>query len=188
MERLKEMDEAGIDVQILSHGAPSAQKLSGVEAVDVTRCVNDRLHAVVAANPTRFAAFAALPTSDPKAAAEELERTTKLGFKGAMIHGLANDVFLDDKRFWPIFERAQALDVPLYLHPSVPLPAVMDAYYKDYAKDFPMLVRAAWGYWLVLGGVFDAYPRLKVVLGHLGETLPFLVWRVGQAPARARRR
>ena len=127
--RLKEMDEAGIDVQILSHGAPSAQKLSGADAADVTRRVNDRLHAVVAANPTRFAAFAALPTSDPKAAADELERTTKLGFKGAMIHGLANGIFLDDKRFWPIFERAQALDVPLYLHPSVPLPAVMDAYY-----------------------------------------------------------
>jgi len=110
-----------------------------------------------------------------------------------MIHGLANGVFLDDKRFWPIFERAQALDVPLYLHPSVPLPAVMDAYYKDYAKDFPMVVRAAWGYTvetathairLVLGGVFDAYPRLKIVLGHLGETLPFLVWRVDQALAR----
>ncbi len=74
--RLKEMDEAGIDVQILSHGAPSAQKLSGAEAIDVTRRVNDRLHAVVAANPTRFAAFAALPTSDPKAAADELERTS----------------------------------------------------------------------------------------------------------------
>ena len=88
-------------------------------------------------------------------------------------------------------------DVPIYLHPSVPLPAVMEAYYKDYAKDFPMVVRAAWGYTvetathairLVLGGVFDAYPGLKVVLGHLGETLPFLVWRVGQAPARAARR
>ena len=191
--RLSEMDEAGIDVQILSHGAPSAQKLSGADAADITRGVNDRLHAVVAANPKRFAAFAALPTSDPKAAADELERTTKLGFKGAMIHGLANGVFLDDKRFWPIFERAQALDVPLYLHPSLPLPAVMDAYYKDYAKDFPMVVRAAWGYTvetatqairLVLSGVFDAYPRLKVVLGHLGETLPFLVWRVDQALAR----
>jgi len=179
--RLSEMDEAGIDMQILSHGAPSAQKLSGADAVDLTRRVNDRLQAVVALNPTRFAAFSALPTSDPKAAADELERTTELGFKGAMIHGLTNGVFLDDKRFWPIFERAQALDVPLYLHPSVPLPAVMDAYYKEYAKDFPMVVRAAWGYTvetatqairLVLGGVFDAYPRLKIVLGHLGETLP----------------
>src|SRR6516164_1155504 len=191
--RLREMDEAGIDMQILSHGAPSAQKLTGTHAVELTRRVNDRLHAIVAANPERFAAFAALPTSDPKAAADELERTAKLGFKGAMIHGLANGIFLDDKRFWPIFERAQALDVPLYLHPSVPLPAVMDAYYKDYAKDFPMVVRAAWGYTvetatqairLVLGGVFEAYPRLKVVLGHLGETLPFLVWRVDHALAR----
>ena len=159
----------------------------------MTRRANDRLHAVVTANPKRFAAFAALPTSDPKAAADELERTTKLGFKGAMIHGLANGVFLDDKRFWPIFERAQALDVPIYLHPSVPMPAVMEAYYQDYAKDFPMVVRAAWGYTvetatqairLVLSGVFDAYPRLKIVLGHLGETLPFLVWRVDQALAR----
>jgi predicted TIM-barrel fold metal-dependent hydrolase len=191
--RLKEMDEAGIDMQILSHGAPSAQKLSGPDAVEVTRRANDRLHAVVAANPKRFAAFAALPTIDPKASADELERTTKLGFKGAMIHGLANGVFLDDKRFWPIYERAQALDVPIYLHPSVPMPAVMEAYYQDYAKDFPMVVRAAWGYTvetatqairLVLSGAFDAYPRLKIVLGHLGETLPFLVWRVDQALAR----
>ena len=191
--RLKEMDEAGIDMQILSHGAPSAQKLTGADAAEVTRRANDRLHAVVAANPKRFAAFAALPTIDPKASADELERTTKLGFKGAMIHGLANGVFLDDRRFWPIYERAQALDVPIYLHPSVPMPAVMDAYYRDYAKDFPMVVRAAWGYTvetatlairLVLSGVFDAYPRLKIVLGHLGETLPFLVWRVDQALAR----
>jgi len=91
--RLKEMDEAGIDMQVLSHGAPSAQKLSGPDAVALTRRVNDRLQAVVAANPKRFAAFAALPTSDPKAAADELERTVKLGFKGAMIHGLANGVF-----------------------------------------------------------------------------------------------
>jgi predicted TIM-barrel fold metal-dependent hydrolase len=191
--RLREMDEAGIDMQILSHGAPSAQKLSGADAVALTHRVNDRLHAAVNANPRRFGAFSALPTSDPKAAADELERTTKLGFKGPMIHGLANGMFLDDRRFWPIFERAQSLDVPIYLHPSVPLAAVMDAYYKDYVKDFPMVIRAAWGFTvetathairLVLGGVFDAYPRLKIVLGHLGETLPFLVWRVDQALSR----
>jgi predicted TIM-barrel fold metal-dependent hydrolase len=191
--RIREMDAAGIDMQVLSHGAPSAQKLSGSDAVALTRRVNDRLHAAVSANPNRFAAFSALPTSDPKAAADELERTTKLGFKGPMIHGLANGSFLDDKRFWPIFERAQALDVPVYLHPSVPLPAVMDAYYKDYAQDFPMVIRAAWGFTvetatqairLVLSGLFDAYPRLKIVLGHLGETLPFLVWRVDQALSR----
>ncbi len=191
--RLKEMDEAGIDIQVLSHGAPSAQKLTGADAVPLTRRVNDRLHAAVQAHPTRFAAFAALPTSDPDAAADELERCVKLGFKGAMLHGLANGVFLDDKRFWPIFARAEALDVPIYLHPSLPLPAVMDAYYSDYAKDFPMVVRAAWGYTvetatlairMVLSGVFDKHPKLKIILGHLGETLPFLVWRVDMALAR----
>jgi 2,3-dihydroxybenzoate decarboxylase len=191
--RLKEMDEAGIDMQIISHGAPSAQKLSGADAVELTRRVNDRLHAAVRAHPKRFGAFAALPTSDPKAAADELERTTKLGFKGPMIHGLANGVFLDDKRFWPIFERAQALDIPVYLHPSVPSAAVTEAYYKEYVKDFPMVIRAAWGFTvetatlairLVLSGVFEAYPRLKIVLGHLGETLPFLIWRIDQALSR----
>jgi 2,3-dihydroxybenzoate decarboxylase len=191
--RLREMDEVGIDMQVLSHGAPSAQKLGGDGAVALTRRVNDRLHAAVAANPKRFGAFAALPTSDPPAAAEELERTVKLGFKGAMIHGLANDLFVDDKRFWPIFERAERLDVPIYLHPGLPHRAVMDVYYKDYAKDFPMIARAAWGYTvetatlairMVISGVFDKYPKLKIILGHLGETLPFLVWRVDQALAR----
>jgi predicted TIM-barrel fold metal-dependent hydrolase len=192
--RLKEMDEAGIDVQVLSHGAPSAQKLPIEIAAKVTREVNDRLAAVCAAKPDRFAAFAALPTADPKAAAEELERTvTKHGFKGAMIHGLANGVFLDDKRFWPIFERAEKLDVPIYLHPGLPDARVMDAYYNDYAQDFPMVVRAAWGYTvetatlgirMVLSGVFDKHPGLKIILGHLGETLPFLVWRVDHALAR----
>src|SRR6201988_2740415 len=122
--RLKEMDEAGIDIQVLSHGAPSTQKLGADIAADLTRQVNDRLAKVCAANPKRFAASAALPTVDPKAAADELERAvTKLGFKGAMVHGPTNGVFFDDKRFWPIFERAQALDVPLYIHPSAPVQA-----------------------------------------------------------------
>ena len=107
-----------------------------------------------------------------------------------MIHGLAQGSFLDDKKFWPIWERAAALDVPIYLHPSVPHPAVMDVYYKDYAKDYPMVIRAAWGFTvetatiairMILGGVFEAHPRLKIVLGHLGETLPFLLWRIDQA-------
>ena len=110
-----------------------------------------------------------------------------------MIHGLANDMFLDDKRFWPIFERAQALDVPIYLHPSIPHPAVMDAYYKDYVKDYPMVIRAAWGFTvetatqairMVLCGIFDKYPNLKIIIGHLGETLPFLLWRIDQSLSR----
>ena len=165
-----------------------AQKLPLDIAPGLTREVNDRLAKVCAANPKRFAAFAALPTVDPKAAADELERTvTKLGFKGAMLHGMSNGEFLDLKKFWPIYERAEKLDVPIYFHPSLPDPRVTEAYYQDYAKDFPLVVRPGWGYTvetatqairLVLSGVFDAHPNLKVILGHLGETLPFLVWRI----------
>jgi len=189
--RLKEMDEAGVDVQVLSHGAPSSQKLPIDIAAELTTQVNDRLAKVCAANPKRFAAFAALPTADPQAAADELERTVTLhGFKGAMIHGLANGEFLDNKKFWPIFARAEKLDVPIYFHPSLPDPRVTEAYYQDYAKDFPLVVRPAWGFTvetatqairLVLSGVFDAHPNLKIVLGHLGETLPFLLWRIDHA-------
>src|SRR5579884_3339619 len=171
--RLKEMDEAGIDVQVLSHAAPSLQKFDAETAVRLAQGVNDRLHRTVQAHPDRFAAFAALPTADPKAAADELERAvTKLGFKGAMIHGMANGEFLDLKKFWPIYERAEKLDVPLYFHPSLPNPTVTEIYYQDYAKDFPLVVRPAWGYTvetatqairLVLSGVFEKYPRLKII-------------------------
>jgi predicted TIM-barrel fold metal-dependent hydrolase len=192
--RLKEMDEAGIDVQVLSHGAPSTQRLDAPTAVRLARDANDRLAKVIAARPDRFSGFAALPTPDPKAAAAELERTiSELGFKGAMVHGLTNGVFFDDKRFWPIFERAQALDVPLYVHPAAPHSAVVDAYYKDYVKDFPAILNAAWGFTvetatqgirLVLSGVFDAYPDLKIILGHMGEGLPFLLWRIDHALSR----
>src|SRR5689334_14921478 len=107
--RLKEMDDAGIDIQVLSHGAPSTQKLPVETAAAIARRVNDRLHAVVQKNPQRLAAFAALPTAVPEAAADEFERTAALGFKGAMLHGLANGVFLDEKRFWPIYARAEKL-------------------------------------------------------------------------------
>ena len=97
------------------------------------------------------------------------------------MNGLTNGVFLDDKRFWPIFERAQTLDVPLYMHLAIPHPAVIDAYYKDYVEKHPGILRAGWcftvetatqGIRLVLSGVFDAYPRLKIIIGHLGEGLP----------------
>jgi predicted TIM-barrel fold metal-dependent hydrolase len=192
--RLKEMDAAGIDIQVLSHSAPSAQKLDRDASIALVPKVNDRLAAIVQAKPDRFAAFAVLPTADPAAAAAELERCViKLGFKGAMIHGIAHGLFLDDKRFWPIFARAEALDVPIYLHPSAPHAGVVDAYYKEYVKDFPVLTRAAWGYTvetatqgirLVLSGLFDAHPKLKIILGHLGEGLPFLVWRITNALAR----
>ena len=112
--RIKEMDAAGIDLQVISHSAPAMQKMGSDSAIRMARLANDRLHEAVRAHPDRFAGFASLPTPDPNAAAAELERAvTRLGFKGAMVHGLTNGVFLDDRRFWPIFERAQALDVRL---------------------------------------------------------------------------
>ncbi len=165
-------------------------------AVRLARAANDRLRETVRAHPDRFSAFAAIPTPDPKAAADELERAvTKLGFKGALVNGLTNGLFLDDKRFWPIFERAAALDVPLYMHPAIPHPAVVEAYYKDYVEQYPSLLRAAWGFTvetatqgvrLVLSGVFDAYPNLKIIIGHLGEGLPFLLWRINMGFERDR--
>jgi predicted TIM-barrel fold metal-dependent hydrolase len=189
--RIKEMDEAGIDVQVLSHGAPATQRMDAETAVPVARHANDRLHEITRNSKGRFEGFAVLPTADPKAAADELERAvTRLEFKGAMIHGLANGLWLDDKRFWPIFERAQALDVPIYMHPALPHPAVADAYYKDYLKEFPGLLTAGWGFTvetatqairMVLSGMFETYPRLKVILGHLGEGLPFSLWRIDMA-------
>src|SRR6185436_12658069 len=145
--RLAEMDAAGIDVQVISHGAPSVQRLDAETAVWMARGANDRLAEAITGHPDRFAGFAALPTPDPEAAVAELDRAvTQLGFKGAMVHGLTNGVFLDDRRFWPIFERAQALDVPLYIHPVEPDPAVVEAYYRDYLQEFPSLLTAAWGF------------------------------------------
>jgi 2,3-dihydroxybenzoate decarboxylase len=192
--RIREMDEAGITVQVLSQGAPALQRVDAVTAVPLAVRANDRLKQTIDRYPDRFAGFAVLPTADPKASADELERcVTKLGFKGAMIHGLTNGVFFDDKRFWPICERAQALDVPIYLHPAMPHPAVIEAYYKEYVADFPTILNAGWGFTvetatqglrMVLSGVFDAYPRLKIILGHLGEGLPFSLWRIDDSLSR----
>src|SRR5438034_4362123 len=106
--RLREMDESGIDFQVLSHSIPGLQGVDAATGVPLARRVNDRLHETVRSHPDRFAGFAVLPTADPQAAADELERTvTKLGFKGAMVNGLTGGLFHDDERFWPIYERAQ---------------------------------------------------------------------------------
>ena len=192
--RIREMDEVGIDIQVLSHSAPATQRLDADTAPAVAHAANDRLRETVRGSNGRFEAFAVLPTANPRAAADELERAvTKLGFKGAMIHGLTNGKFIDAREFWPIFERAQALDVPIYIHPAVPHPAVVEAYYRDYLKEFPGLLNAAWGFTvetatqgirLVLSGVFDQYPGLKIIMGHLGESLPFSAWRIDMALAR----
>jgi len=192
--RIAAMDEAGIDVQILSHCPPGMESFSADRALGISRRLNDRLKSIVETHPTRFAAFAALPTAAPEDAADELERCVeKLGFKGALLNGLTQGQFLDDKRFWPIFERAEALGVPLYLHPSFPHRAVVDAYYRDYATSHPMFQWAAWGFTvevgtqsirLVLSGVFDAYPNLQFITGHMGETVPHLLYRIDETLAR----
>ena len=192
--RLQEMDEAGIDIQVLSHGAPSTQRFDADEGPAIATRANDNLYETVQAHPDRFAAFGALPTANPKAAADELERcVTKLGFKGAMIHGLTNGEFCDGKKYWPIYERAQALDVPIYIHPGYPHPDVIKAYYQDYLDEYPTFASAGWGYTvetatqgirMVLSGMFDAYPDLQIILGHLGESLPFSLWRIDQALSR----
>ena len=189
--RLAEMDAAGIDVQVISHAPSPLQQVEPELAVRLATSTNDRLHDAIDRNPERFAGFAALPTPDPQAAVAELERTvTRLGFKGAMIHGQSQGRFHDDRRFWPIFERAQALEVPIYLHPGPPHASMVEAYYADYLEDFPNLNSAAWGYTidtasqavrLILSGLFETYPRVQIILGHMGEGLPFLVDRIDEA-------
>ncbi len=181
--RIREMDEAGIDLQVISENNPATQNLDAETAVKLARTSNDVLYEAVRKHPDRFAGFATLPTPDPKAAADELERAvSKLGFKGGMIMGLTHGLFMDDKRFRPIFERAVRLDVPLYIHPTPPHAAVQEAYFKEY----PVLAVAPLGFTLetlthtfrlIVSGLFDEFPALKIIVGHLGETAPFLLWR-----------
>jgi 2,3-dihydroxybenzoate decarboxylase len=190
-KRLAHMDAAGVDVQVLSFGSPGPQAFGADVAVPMARDANDRLFETVRKHPGRFAGLAALPTADPEAAATELERAVKkLGMKGAMIHGHTQGSFLDERKYWVIFELAQALDVPIYLHPTLPHPDAVKAYFQGYEE----LARAGWGFQvdtschflrIVFAGVFDAYPRLKIILGHLGEGLPFAMHRLDDHTGRA---
>src|SRR5690606_14679738 len=164
------------------------------EAAALARQMNDRLAETVKRKPDRFQGFATLPTTAPESCPDELERAvSELGFKGAMLHGLTNELFHDDKRFWPIYQRAAARDVPIYLHPGQPHAAVTAAYYKDYVEQYPILAQAALGFTvemltaairMVLSGVFDKHPDLKIILGHLGEGLPFLLERTDESLSR----
>ena len=186
--RIREMDEAGIDVQVLSMAGHHLYQLEPAKAVSIAKEANDRLAEACAKHPNRFAAFAALPTTDPDGAAKELERCmTKLGFKGAMTHGLTQGRFLDRPEFDPMWAAADQLDAPIYMHPSQPHPTVVETYYKDYVKTFPGIVSAPLGYTvetatqgvrMVLSGLFEKYPNLKIILGHMGEGLPLLLWRI----------
>jgi 2,3-dihydroxybenzoate decarboxylase len=181
--RLRGLDEAGIDVQVLSLNTPGLERMPAVDALPLARDINDELAAAIRQHPTRLAGFAALPTLDPQAAAAELERAvTQLGLKGAMLHGQPENGFLDDRHYWDIFAKAEALDVPIYLHPAVPAPGTLKLYEKS-----PELIGPLWSFTvdtatqalrLVISGVFDQFPKLTIILGHLGETLPYLLGRL----------
>jgi 2,3-dihydroxybenzoate decarboxylase len=182
--RIRDLDEAGIDLQILSENNPAAHNLEPEASVKLARASNDFLHELVRANPTRFAGFATLPLPDPKAAADELERgVTKLGFVGAMIMGTTRGQFVDDKQFRPVFERAAKLDVPVYIHPSPVKPVLVEAFFKDHAAGLqgsPLgfgLETLTHTFRLITSGLFDEFPTLKIIVGHLGETAPFTLWR-----------
>ena len=192
-KRIAEMDAAGIDMQVLSLTSPGTEQLEATAATTVAREANDRVAEAVRAHPTRLAGFACLPTGDPQAAVAELERTIHdYGFKGAMINGHVQGRYLDDKFFWPILERAEALNVPIYLHPTQPPKAVIDASYSGFAPMVSdMLAGPGWGWHietaihvirLILGGVFDRYPKLQIVVGHMGEGLPFMLQRLDVMP------
>jgi predicted TIM-barrel fold metal-dependent hydrolase len=187
-KRIADMDAAGIDVQVLSHAVPSAESFPTEQAVPLAQAANDHLARAVAAHPTRFAGLATLPMPAPQAAADELERAVgELGLKGAMINGHTDGRFLDDRFFWPVLERANRLDVPIYLHPAEPPESVRAAYYDGLPEAVGhMLATAAWGWHvdtglhvlrMVVGGVFDEFPRLQLIVGHMGEALPFMLAR-----------
>ena len=186
-ERIRLMDAAGIDVQVLSHVQPGVQVLDDQQAelaIAVSREVNDWLADAVAAHPTRFAGFAMLPTQSPAHAAEELQRAVRdLGFKGALINGHTNGHYLDEPSFDVLLAQAESLGVPIYIHPTDPPPVVTGVYYAP----FDSALVPTWG-WpvetgthllrLICAGVFDRHPNLKIIVGHMGELLPFCFTRL----------
>jgi predicted TIM-barrel fold metal-dependent hydrolase len=190
--RLAHMDRCGIDYQVISLTHPNAQGYAPETAIPLARDANDRLHEACKRHPTRFGGFASLPTADPTAAVKELERcVTQLGFHGALVCGHTQGEFLDARRFWGIFECAEALGVPLYIHPGMPHPLAMQAYFQGPVE--PMS-RAPWGFAIdagtqflriAMGGVLDRFPKLTIVLGHLGEGIPFVLDRMNSHTERS---
>ncbi len=186
--RLADMDKAGIDMQVLSHTHPSPEILPGPRAIPLCRIVNEELGEAVARHPRRFAAFATLPVADPSAAATELEWVAAAGFKGALINGLPRGRFLDDPFFTPLLECAEKLAMPLYLHPAPPPEPVREAYFSGLEPGLShMLSIAGWGWHaelalhtirLIATGVFERYPNLQIIIGHMGEMIPFYLARV----------
>jgi uncharacterized protein len=192
--RLVDMDASGITVQVLSVAGPGADLVPGQAGIDLARAYNDALAEACARHPDRYRGFAHLPMLAPGAAADELERTVKeLGFHGVLVNGATDGRFLDDPSFEPILARAEALDLPIYIHPGIPVQAVRNAYYDFLPGNFSFsLALGTWGWHaetaihtlrLVLSGALDRHPALKIVIGHMGEALPFMLDRVDETTA-----
>jgi predicted TIM-barrel fold metal-dependent hydrolase len=190
-KRLQSMDQNGITVQVLSTSGPGADLVDGAEGIAIARGMNDSLAEAIARHPTRFAGFATLPMRVPDAAARELERSVReLSFHGVLINGTTQDRFLDDPRFEPILAAAESHDVPVYLHPHLAPEAVRAAYYSNLPESAGVMLEAAgWGWHqetaihvlrLVLAGTLDRHPRLKLIIGHMGEGLPAMLARCDQ--------
>jgi 2,3-dihydroxybenzoate decarboxylase len=184
------MDRFGIETMVLSLSQPGVQGIPDASrAVETARRLNDEMAELVAAHPRRFAAFAAVAVQDPAAAGDELERSVKqLGFKGALINGYSNIVntetaqYLDEPPVWDFWARVSALKAPVYLHPRDPLKSQQRIF-----DGYPALVSSAWGFGietathtlrLIMSGLFDRFPNLAIILGHMGEGLPFMLPRV----------
>jgi 2,3-dihydroxybenzoate decarboxylase len=189
-KRLRLMDEHGIELMLLSLNAPAVQAIPDpAQANEIARRANDFLAEQVRKRPTRFQALAALPMQDPELAIRELERCIKaLGFRGALVNGFSqvrdanSAVYLDLPQYWPFWEVVERLDVPFYLHPRNPLPSMAQIY-----EGHPWLLGPTWAFGqetavhalrLMGSGLFDKYPRIQIVLGHMGEGLPYSMWRV----------
>lgn len=187
-ERLKEMDNAGIAMQVLSVGGfPHLGALPDV--VSLNRVANDRLAEAVSQHPSRFAAFATLPWAQPDEAEKELERAVKeLGLKGALLNGRPSEAFLDHPRYAPLLEKFNELEVPIYLHPGVPMQAVQQSYYSGFSNEVTArLSMFGWGWHheagiqllrLILSGALDRNPKMQLISGHWGEMLPFYLQRL----------
>lgn len=195
--RINELDKAGIDMEILSY--PNAtQWLMGSQALDLAKEANDRLAQTIKAYPERFGAFATLPLADLKAAASELERCLDVhGFCGALISGRpqTGNVFLDDEIYYPVWEILTHHDLPVYIHPNYTSAEVCDAYYSGFTQEVSTVLSVYGFGWhleagiqvlrMILGGVFEKFPDLKIVSGHWGEVIPYYLSRLDQmlAPA-----
>jgi predicted TIM-barrel fold metal-dependent hydrolase len=192
--RLKSMDEIGITLQVLSTTGPGPDLVPGADGVTMARETNDHLAEAVARHPKRFAGFATLPMLSPEACADELRRCVKnLGFLGALINGTTDGRFLDHPSYDGLLAAAVELDVPIYIHPHIPPAAVREAYYSGFEPGVGrVLATAAWGWHsetaihvlrMVLAGTLDKHPKLKIIIGHMGEMLPMMLARADAVAA-----